>query len=239
MRYIPTFRFPVSGFLVNTSGNVMNRPPSCGQHFRIGKSNRLTSLPFWITSLQGPVLTPFGKNDPSSASFGNILTLSKNPCGVSIFKNPWIRSATSSSSFTSNASAIRRTLPNALINSGYRDPFGLSNSSAVFFVPPASSRLFSSSPVLGRHTRCVTSAISRIGSTSARMRFSSPSFSSLFTNSRKSAYATVLSCPAELYHEPRPIPLDVLLACPKPANVSHLTFCDPPPLFLFLSYWTL
>src|SRR2546429_1245323 len=30
----------------------MNRPPSCGQHFRMGKSKRLTSLPFWITSLQ-------------------------------------------------------------------------------------------------------------------------------------------------------------------------------------------
>ncbi len=180
----------------------MKRPPSCGQHFRIGKSKRLTSLPFCITSLHGPVFTLFGKNDPSSASFGSIFTLSKNPCGVSIFKNPWIRSATSSNSFTSNASAIRRTLPNALISNGCRDPFGLSNSSAVFFVPPASSRLFSSSPVRGRHTRCVTSAISRIGSTSARMRFSSPSFSSLFTNSGKSAYATVLSCPAELYHEP-------------------------------------
>src|SRR5229473_702412 len=109
MRYIPTFRFPVSGFFVNTSGNVMNRPPSCGQHFRIGKSKRLTSLPFCITSLHGPLFTLFGKNDPSSASFGSILTLSKNPCGVSIFRNPWMRSATSSSSFTSNASAIRRT----------------------------------------------------------------------------------------------------------------------------------
>src|SRR6267154_2525984 len=87
MRYVPTFLFPVSGFLVNTSGNVMNRPPSCGQHFRIGKSKRLTSLPFCITSLHAPLFTLFGKNDPSSASFGSILTLSKNPCGVSIFKN--------------------------------------------------------------------------------------------------------------------------------------------------------
>src|SRR5436190_23982008 len=95
MRYIPTFRFPVSVFLVNTSGNVMNRPPSCGQHFRIGKSSRLTSLPFCTTSLHAPVFTLFGKNDPSSASFGSILTLSKNPCGVSIFKNPWMRSARS------------------------------------------------------------------------------------------------------------------------------------------------
>src|SRR6266849_4418628 len=33
------------------------------------------------------------------------------------------------------------------------------------------------------------------------MRFSSPSFSSRFTNSRKSAYATVFSRLGELYHE--------------------------------------
>src|SRR5947208_12660030 len=89
MRYIPTFRFLVSGFLVNTSGKVMKRPPSCGQHFKMGKSKRLISLPFCTISLHAPVFTLFGKNDPSSASFGSILTLSKNPCGVSIFKNPW------------------------------------------------------------------------------------------------------------------------------------------------------
>ncbi len=160
----------------------------------MGKSKRLTSLPFWITSLHAPDFTLFGKNDPSSASFGSILILSKSPCGVSIARNPRIRAATSSRSSTSNASAIRRTPPNALISKGCRDPFGLSNSSAG---PTEFGARFAS-----RATRCATSAISRTGSTSARMRFSSPSFSSLFTNSRKSAYATVLSCPAELYHEP-------------------------------------
>src|SRR6266852_4065886 len=203
MRYIPTFRFPVSGFFVNTSGNVIKRPPSCGQHFRIGKSKRLTSVPFCMTSLQGPDFTFFGKNDPSSASFGSILTMSKNPCGVSIFRNPWMRCATSSSPFTSNASAIRRTLPNALINKGYRDPFGFSNSSAG--LPPGGTGIPACPlcppcspcppcplcpPCLPRMTRCTTSAISNTGSTSARIRFSSPSFSSFPTNSRKSRYAT-------------------------------------------------
>src|SRR5205807_3467087 len=61
-------------------------------------------------------------------------------------------------------------------------------------------------PFLLLMTRCTTSVISSTGSTSVRMRLNSPSFSSLRTNSRKSAYATVLSCPAELYHDPRPYP---------------------------------
>ena len=178
MRYIPTFLFPVSGFLVKTRGNVMNRPPSCGQHFRMGKSKRLTSLPFWMTSLQAPDFTLFGKNEPSSASFGSILILSKRPCDVSIFKNPWMRCAISPRPFTSKASSILRTLPNALISNGCRDPFGFSKRSAG--PTEFGARLAS------RATRCVTSAISSTGSTSARIRLSSPSFSSFRTNSRKS-----------------------------------------------------
>ncbi len=33
------FRTPVSGSLVKTSGNVMNRPPSSGQQVRTGNSS--------------------------------------------------------------------------------------------------------------------------------------------------------------------------------------------------------
>ena len=33
----PQLRLPVSGLRENTIGSVMKRPPSCGQHFRIGK----------------------------------------------------------------------------------------------------------------------------------------------------------------------------------------------------------
>ena len=108
----------------------MNLPPSCGQHFKIGKSSRFTSFPWCITSLQAPVFTLFGKTAPSSANFGNIFILSKSPCGVSIFKNPCIRATTSSSAVTSNASAIRRTLPNVFTNNGTREPFGFSNKRA-------------------------------------------------------------------------------------------------------------
>src|SRR6266852_4155389 len=154
-----------------------------------------------ITSLQAPDFTLFGKNDPSSASLGSILILSKSPCGVSIFKNPLIRSATSSSRFTSNAKAIRRTLPKVLISKGTREPLGFSNSSA-------GPTLCGARP-LSRATRCATSAISSTGSTSTRIRFSSPSFSSSFTKSRKSAYATVLSRLAELYHERLSVPVNV------------------------------
>src|SRR6266850_4875523 len=69
-----------------------------------------------------------------------------------------------------------------------------------------------------RPTRCTTSAISSTGSTSARIRFSSPSFSNFFTNSLKSAYATVLSSSAALYHEPKPIPLSVEPASSPPVR---------------------
>src|SRR5882724_10707572 len=112
-----------------------------------------------------------------------------------------MRSATSSSSFTSNAKAIRRTLPKVLISRGTREPLGFSNSSA-------GPTLCGARP-LSLATRCATSAISSTGSTSTRIRFSSPSFSSSFTNSRKSAYATVLSCLAELYHERLPVLVNV------------------------------
>src|SRR6266850_5500919 len=146
-----------------------------------------------MSSLQAPDFTLLGKNDPSSASLGSILILSKSPWGVSIFRKPRMRSATSSRSFTSNAKAIRRTLPKVLISKGTREPLGFSNSSAGPTLCGARS--------LSLATRCATSVISSTGSTSVRIRFSSPSFSSSFTNSRKSAYATVLSCLAELYHE--------------------------------------
>src|ERR1039458_1523335 len=77
---MPALRFPVLRSLVITEGNVMKRPPSCGQHCRMGKSSseKLSRL---ITSLQGPLETSLGKNLPISASMGSILILSSNPCG--------------------------------------------------------------------------------------------------------------------------------------------------------------
>src|SRR5579883_1264816 len=90
MRYIPRLRSPVSGSRVTTQGSVMNRPPSNGQHFNMGRFNSVGALPpgddalvalcnflmsgasghgsvrvagasnLWMTSLQGPDLTDFG-----------------------------------------------------------------------------------------------------------------------------------------------------------------------------------
>ena len=36
IRYMPQLRDPLRGSWLNTSGNVMNGPPSSGQHVRIG-----------------------------------------------------------------------------------------------------------------------------------------------------------------------------------------------------------
>ena len=44
-----------------------------------------------MTSLHGPVFTDFGKNEPSSASFGSILILSSRPCGDCMSRNPRMR----------------------------------------------------------------------------------------------------------------------------------------------------
>ena len=143
------------------------------------------SAPVRTTSLQSPSFTLFGKNDPNSANFGNILILSNKPWGDSMAKKPLMRSATSSSLPTSNANSIRRTLPNVFTSSGTREPFGFSNSNAG----PTLLAL----RLASRATRWVISVISRTGSTSVRTRVSSPSFSSLRTNSRKSRYATLSS----------------------------------------------
>src|ERR1017187_9870658 len=48
MRYMPTLRSPVSGSRVTTPGSVMKRPPSKGQHLRMGrlaKVGQASSLP--------------------------------------------------------------------------------------------------------------------------------------------------------------------------------------------------
>ena len=38
MRYMPMLRLPVRGSRVMTQGRVMKRPPSRGQHWRMGNS---------------------------------------------------------------------------------------------------------------------------------------------------------------------------------------------------------
>jgi hypothetical protein len=89
---MPTLRSPVSGSWVTTHGSVTNRPPSSGQHLRMGMSwsvggngsvpcrqsgasghdsLRLAGASYrWTTSLQGPELTVRGRACRSSRLHG-------------------------------------------------------------------------------------------------------------------------------------------------------------------------
>ncbi len=69
VRYIPTLRLPVFGSRVTTHGKVMKRPPSFGQHCRMGKS-RSEKLSRLMTSLHGPVETVLGKKLPHLREHG-------------------------------------------------------------------------------------------------------------------------------------------------------------------------
>ncbi len=108
----------------------MNRPPSFGQHCRMGKSSSEKS-PFLMTSLQGPVETVFGKNLPTSVNMGSILSLSMKPCGDFRSMNILMRAGISSRESTSSASFMRSAEPNWLISTlAPGCPLTFSNSNA-------------------------------------------------------------------------------------------------------------
>ena len=176
---MPTLRFPVLGSRVMTQGKVMKRPASWGQHCSTGNSSSEKSF-FLMTSLQGPVATVLGKNLPMSASMGSIFSFSRKPSGDFMLSNWRMRSAISSRRSTSSAICMRRSEPNWLISSGMPlEPFTFSNSSAG---PPGRPYLVAA-PL---ETRSVISVTSRIGSTSVRIRFSSPACSSTAIHSLRS-----------------------------------------------------
>src|SRR5476649_308385 len=56
MRYMPTLRSPVSGSRVTTQGSVMNRPPSSGQHLRMGRLSRFGD--WWGEAPDKPTFSP-------------------------------------------------------------------------------------------------------------------------------------------------------------------------------------
>ena len=167
---MPQLRLPVSGLRENTSGMVMKRPASFGQHCNTGKSST-ENFSRRTVSLHAPSRTDFGKNDPISASFGSILSLPTRPSGMRISRYWETRAATSSIESTSSASSILRRLPKRLIATGMSEPLGRSNSRAG---PPFFT------------ARSATSVISRIGSTWAVTRFSSSFFWSVRRKSRRS-----------------------------------------------------
>ena len=68
-----------------------------------GKFEKRESFPGESLLCTGRTSPFFGKNEPSSASFGSILILSSKPCGACMSRNPRMRSATSSTRSTSSA----------------------------------------------------------------------------------------------------------------------------------------
>ena len=155
IRYVPMLRMPVSGSFVNTSGSVMNRPPSSGQHFRIGSSSSVAFSR--TTSWQAASLMVFGIRSFSRAIAGSIFNASTMPCGIAGVISSLISEARSSSDFTSSARHIRSVDPNTLVATGMSNPVGRSNSSAG--PPPGALQ-----------ARSVTAAISRAGLTGSPTR---------------------------------------------------------------------
>ena len=153
IRYIPTFRTPVSRSCVMTAGSVMNGAGSSGQQRMIGSASRSTASPSSTTSWHGPFETDFGVESAIDLSVPSLRTFSTSPCGGLSSSTSSSFAATSSSRSTPKARHMRRSVPNWLIRSGSREPFTFSNRSAG---PPDLT------------TRSVISVISRSGSTSAR-----------------------------------------------------------------------
>src|SRR5215218_2775616 len=139
MRYMPTFRSPVSGSCVTTQGKVMNRPPSSGQHFKMGRSasvGGVGDVPFfqspadgqflaeagasnlWITSLHGPLLTIFGFAWRKSIAWPSSLRVSRSDVGgLAFIRAP--NSAAAASTFSApRLNAIRLWEPSVLMATG-------------------------------------------------------------------------------------------------------------------------
>ncbi len=115
---MPMLRLPVRGSRVCTQGSVMKRPPSCGQHLRIGKKLR-SKLSAANDLFAGRVFGARRSSEMrllSSPSCGSIFSLSKSPAGGFMFIRPVIRSAIWSIRSTPSAIAMRRSLPNWLIS---------------------------------------------------------------------------------------------------------------------------
>ena len=162
----------MSGSRLITSGNVMKRPPSPGQHFSTGKSERLGVSS--TTSLAGPRRTRFGRDRNRRKTVRRFAQSAPSVGGL-------MRSAnvTSSSPICSgcipNASSIRRSLARRFMASGKFAPSTFSNSIAL---PPDLTILVA------------ISVISSSGLTGAVTRRSSPSTSRARTNDWRSKKGT-------------------------------------------------
>jgi hypothetical protein len=161
MRYIPTFRTPVSGSRVTTHGNVTNGPPSAGQQVNTG--NFPISGSFITTSWHFPFPdTDFGIHEEICPSMGSIRSFSIKPAlGLTSFlNNASISSPIAFRLSAPSASAIRLFEPKALIRTGKSVPV-FSNNSAF---PPSGDL----------DTRSTISGISSTGLTYCLILINSP-----------------------------------------------------------------
>src|SRR6267378_1488665 len=157
-RYIPTLRTPDAGSRVMTPPSVMYGPPSSGQ--QIGTGNCATS-----------------------ARRGSIASLPSRPSGTLRASNSEMRAPTSSRRSTPSASDMRRSEPNRLTATGYRDftpsrNVGCVNSRAG---PPPGDFM----------QRSAISVISLSTETGCSTRTRSPASSIARTNSRRLSSAMV------------------------------------------------
>ena len=139
MRYSPRLRSPVSGSRVTTQGNVRNRPPSSGQHFRIGRSRRDGGLESrvvgsstsgalgqgavrgagasnrWMTSLHAPVLARLGLAWRRVSAWPSSAKVSRMPVGGLAWMSEPSSAATASTLSAPSAMAMRLAEPMVLM----------------------------------------------------------------------------------------------------------------------------
>src|SRR4029450_4264187 len=167
------FRVPVSGSLVKTSGNVMNGPPSPGQHVRIGRSSSVPSR--FTTSWHGASFTVFGIKSANRPTTGRSFKASMTPFGAGGVMRSSISFSRSSSLLTPSASCMRSRDPKMLVATGMSKPEGFWNNNA-------------GPPCWDLHARSGTAAISRVGLNGSAIRTSCPRLSRSARNSERSLY---------------------------------------------------
>src|SRR4029450_11717401 len=167
------FRVPVSGSLVKTRGNVINGPPSPGQHVRIGRSSSVPSR--FTTSWHAASFTVFGIKSANRPTTGRSFKASITPFGAGGVMRSSISFSSSSSLVTPSASCMRSRDPKTLDATGMSKPEGFSNNSAG---PPCGDL----------HARSVTAAISSVGLTRSAIRTSCRRLSRSARKSERSLY---------------------------------------------------
>ena len=135
---MPTLRSLPSADFVNTRGSVKKRPPSFGQHFNTGISDRSTSLPNFATSWHGAASEIFlGNILTSGNSFFAAAKMSEKLLGGDILAISAILSPDCARVFAPIASAILFSLPKRFAATGKVFlPLSTTFSKSSAFPPP-------------------------------------------------------------------------------------------------------